>query len=280
MPPKILIVDRNEAFATMLEQMLVEEDRYQVRVARSGSAALAIMRQEDLDLTIIDMDLDPDDIGYRDLILDARQHEPTMRMMLIPLMGGGVPPEAEQLDIQGVLSKPFFADDLLPSIKTALAAKVKSLSVRNVPLNETQPSSIQAVPPPRPARPAPQAPADLLNTLSELAHETNAEAILLLSLAGGEARVMANASSLDDARLGTLTDLSMAIVQASRKTNQVWGKPNEPFKHYMFESDSLRFYMMALPGDRLLTIVTPITTALGTIRHNLRRTARNLSAMT
>jgi predicted regulator of Ras-like GTPase activity (Roadblock/LC7/MglB family) len=213
------------------------------------------------------------------LILDARQLESTMRLMLIPLMGGGVPPEAEQLDIQGILSKPFFADDLLPSIKGALAAKVKPPSVRIAPLNETMPSSIQQVPPPPSAMPAPQAPADLRNTLSELAHETNAEATLLLFTAGGEARVMASMGSLDDARLETLTDLSTAIVRATQKTNQVWGQLDETFIHYMFESESLRFYIMVLPGDRLLILVTPITTALGTLRHNLRRAARHLSAM-
>jgi predicted regulator of Ras-like GTPase activity (Roadblock/LC7/MglB family) len=45
----------------------------------------------------------------------------------------------------------------------------------------------------------------------------------------------------------------------------------------MFESDSLKLYMMVLRDDQLLLVVTPHTTRLGTIRHNLRRAARALT---
>ena len=84
MSHRILVVDRNEAFATMLERMLELDGGYEVRVARTGSDALDHLRQTDFDLTIVDMDLDEADMGYRDLILSVRQSEPTMRLMLIP----------------------------------------------------------------------------------------------------------------------------------------------------------------------------------------------------
>ena len=47
----------------------------------------------------------------------------------------------------------------------------------------------------------------------------------------------------------------------------------------MFESDRSRLYIMTLPGDLALVIVTPINTPLGTIRHNLRRASRHLARL-
>ena len=120
MAPRILVVDRNEAFATMLKEMLEDDGDYDVSVARRGSDALSLLHDESFALTIIDMDLDPDDLDYRDLIPRLREVRPAMRLMLIPLAGKSLPAEIQRSDIQGILSKPFFADDLLPSIENAL----------------------------------------------------------------------------------------------------------------------------------------------------------------
>jgi CheY-like chemotaxis protein len=265
MSHKILVVDRNQAFATMLEQMLEMDGGYEVQVARTGSDALALLRQTDFDLTIVDMDLDVEDMGYRDLILSVRQFEPTMRLMLIPLMGDDLPPEALQMDVQGVLSKPFFADNLLPDIRAALAKRVNSRS--------PQPAA------PPPTLPPTQQPSqDVQATLSELAREINADAVLLLSAAAGEARVLAHVSTLAGPRIETLAALGIATVRAAQETAQFLGQPDRLFEHNMFESDSLRLYMMVLGDDELLLVVTPSSTRLGTIRHNLRRAARVLTS--
>ena len=100
MAPSILVVDRNEAFATMLKQMLETDGGYEVRVAQRGSDALALLHEENFALTIIDMDLDPDDLDYEGLIPRVRGVQPSMRLMLIPLMGESLPPEVAQSDIQ------------------------------------------------------------------------------------------------------------------------------------------------------------------------------------
>jgi predicted regulator of Ras-like GTPase activity (Roadblock/LC7/MglB family) len=47
----------------------------------------------------------------------------------------------------------------------------------------------------------------------------------------------------------------------------------------MFETESLRLYAMSVPGEMLLTVVAPTSTPLGTIRHNLRRAARELTEL-
>lgn len=263
MARKILLVDRNEAFSTMLEQMLEMDGGYEVQVVRTGSDALNMLRQKRFDLTIIDMDLDVDDMGYHELIRQVRQVEPTMRLMLIPLMGSELPREVRQLSIQGTLSKPFFADDLLPSIKDALVQQVS-------------PSTRQPIEPPSPARRAEQAPSDIQAILSDLARETNAEAVLLHSTAYTAPRIIAHVSSLAEAKLETLAELSLATFRTAQETARFLGQPDDSFKHNMFEGESSRLYMMVLPKNLLLTVVTPVRTSLGTIRHNLRRASRDL----
>lgn len=263
MSHRILVVDRNEAFATMLERMLELDGGYEVQVARAGNDALDYLRQTDFDLTIVDMDLDAEDMDYRDLILSVRQAEPAMRLMLIPLMGSELPPEALQMDIQGVLSKPFFADNLLPDIQAALS---KQVTLR----------SPQPVEPPSPV-PAQQRMPEVQPTLSELARELNAHAAMLLATAAEDVQVLAHVSTLDSAKIDTLADLGMVIVRSAQATAQFLGQPDGPFEHHMFESDSLKLYMMVLRDDQLLLVVTPHTTRLGTIRHNLRRAARALT---
>ena len=263
MDSKILVVDRNAAFATMLKEMLETDGGYDVSVVPKGSDALALLQDDSFALTIIDMDLDPDDLDYRHLIPRVREAQPSIRLMLIPLLGESLPSEMLQLDIQGVLSKPFFADDLLPSIQEALSKQVNPA----IPL-----------PAPKPA-PAPQAPDEMEAVLRELSRETFAEAVLLVSLRQGDEQLITQASSLDSTKTAELADLSIAAVRAAQATARVLGEPDRPFEHHMFETDSLRLYAMYVPEDMLLVVVTPTSTPVGMIRHNLRRTARSLAQL-
>lgn len=263
MTSRILVVDRNEAFATMLEQMLEEEGDYRVQTVHTGSDALSVLRQTNFDLTIIDMDLDRSDMDYRQLVPKIRHLEPNMRVMLIPMMGEELPPQAHQLNIQGALSKPFFADDLLPNIRDTLTKPISPLNFR-------------VTIPPSPPQQTRKTSSDIQTILAELARETHAETVLLLSTMARETRVTAYVSNLDGPTLETLADMSIATVRAAQDTAQILGQPDMPFTHNMFESNMLRFYIMALPENMLLVIVTPTSTPLGTIRHNLRRAARAL----
>lgn len=263
---KILVVDPNEAFATMLQDMLETEGGYQVEVAHRGSDALARLQDGGFDLTIVDMDLDPADMGYHDLILNVRQARPTMRVMLIPLMGEELPPEAHRLDIQGALSKPFFADDLLPGIREALSKEVRA----------RPPEDSGAGPRPQPSAGDARQVQDLL---AELVRETQADAVWLLSIGSGAERIVAHASTMGEERAQTLTGLVVAAVQAAQAVARFLGQPDEPFEHNMFENDISRLYIMTLPRNLALVIVTPIHTPLGTIRHNLRRTWRYLDRL-
>jgi CheY-like chemotaxis protein len=266
MAARILVVDRNEAFSMMLQEMLETDGGYQVETTHRGSEALDRLRQTDYDLTIVDVDLDPADIGYRELIQAIRQIRATMRVMLIPLMGEDLPVEARRFDIQGTLSKPFFADDLLPNIQDALFRQVKPLPPPPPPPTHASTAPRKAVEPI----------SGVQSILSDLARETQADAVLLISSFAGETSVVAHISTLGDTQLETLAGLSLDTIRAARATACFLGQPDEPFEHNMFESETLRLYIMALSGNYYLLLVTPVSTPLGTIRHNLRRARRDL----
>ncbi|MGD8623663.1 MAG: response regulator [Anaerolineae bacterium] len=270
MAVRILVIDRNEAFATMLKEMLESEGGYQVEITDSGRHALHLLRQESFDLTIMDTDLDAADMTYSDLVRGVRRLHPAMRIVLIPLMGQQLPPDAHRLAIQGTLSKPFFADDLLPGIESALKQQVGSM-----------PATSWKSPPEAPAAPdaeapSPQASKDPQAILSELARETQAQVTCLLSTAGGQSRIIAQTGSLDRASVETLASLSTATVGAARAMARFLDQADAPYEHNMFENDESRLYIMALPKNLLLVIVAPLRTPLGTIRHNLRRAGRHL----
>jgi predicted regulator of Ras-like GTPase activity (Roadblock/LC7/MglB family) len=130
-----------------------------------------------------------------------------------------------------------------------------------------------------PDRSAPvgQAPPEAQAALNELARETAADCVLLLS--GESGRILAQASTLRQDTVKPLASLCTATVQAAQAIARLLGQPDEPFEHNMFENRSLRLYIMALPQNLLLVIVAPVRTPLGTIRHNSRRAARDLAGL-
>jgi CheY-like chemotaxis protein/predicted regulator of Ras-like GTPase activity (Roadblock/LC7/MglB family) len=275
MTSKILVVDQNEAFATMLREMLERDGGYQVEVTDSGSHALELIRQGEFDLTIVDMELDAEDMDYRELIDEVREVRSTMRLMLIPLMGEDLPQEARELDVQGILTKPFFADDLLPKIQQVLAKQVGRPAV--------QPPPSPVPTPDRPESRSPVQPAgDVQGLLSELVHETNASTVLLLSTEAGSEGVVAHVSAFDDGALDDFSRLTLDAIGAAQAAGHFLGEPDQPFEHSIFEGESDRLYIMALSERLSLVVVTPVGIPLGVIRHNLRRARRELdmSALT
>lgn len=271
MAPRILVVDRNEAFATMLKEMLELDGGYEVDMVHAGSEALKRLPRASYDLTIIDMDLDAKDMGSRALVEKVRGLDPRMRLVLIPLMGADLSPESRALDIQGTLSKPFFVDDLLPKIQEALTKKVGAPVVSK---SEGRPISPAQAP-----LPIKEGASDVQSVLVDLVRETSADAVFLLSKEPGQERIVAHTSSLDKKRLEPLAYMIFAAVQSAQAIAHYLGQPDQPFEHNMFENKSLRLYIMALPKNLQLVIVTPLSTPLGTIRHNLRRAVRQLGAL-
>jgi CheY-like chemotaxis protein len=272
MAPKILVVDSNEAFATMLKEMLEAEGGYSVDVAQSERKALGLLPRAEYDLTIVDMGLDAGGDAYLDLVQKVRQGWPTMRLVLIPLMGKDLPPEARRLDIQGTLTKPFFVDDLLPNIQEALTKKVPSASP---PKPAPQPSAPALAAPPAP-RPAERPAAGSGSPLADLVRETGADVALLISIAAGQEGLVSYAGTMAQPGTEELATLIIAEARAGQAAGRFLRQPDAPFEHTMLESGTIRLYVLALPGNRLLAVVTPVSTPLGMVRQNLRRAGRDL----
>jgi len=269
---KILVVDGNAAFATMLQEMLETEGGYHVGVAPGGSSALAALERDRFDLTIVDMDLDPEEMDYRELFRRIREVLPDMRLVLIPLMGQDVPPEAHELNIQGTLSKPFFADDLLPRIQTALSAPLAAVP-------RAAPAPVPRATAPRTASRPDAPPASRVQALLlELARETRADLVAVLSVQGG-GRVVAQVGNPGRATGDALAEQCLAALLAAQRLGCLLGQPDAPFEHNMFESASFRLYILSLPGSLCLFLAAPLDAPLGAVRHNLRRAGRELAGI-
>ncbi|MFN2108281.1 MAG: response regulator [Anaerolineae bacterium] len=151
----ILVVDPNEPFAVLLSEELKREG-YTVDMCLRGADALMLARRKHLDLAILDMALaDPDAI---ELAQALRETDPSMRLMLIPLMGETLSPRASTITVQGVLPKPFFLPELPGLIQTALGvSKDGGASV----VSAGTPSSGASAPAPSTAPPEPSPDANI-----------------------------------------------------------------------------------------------------------------------
>ncbi len=280
MASKILVVDSNEAFATMLKEILEAEGGYSVDVAHSERKALGLLPGADYALTIVDMGLDPGGDAYLDLVHKVRQGWPAMRLVLIPLMGEDLPPEARRLDIQGTLTKPFFVDDLLPSIQEALAKKVRPVGAplpsTPAPTGSPLPAASAPVRPPTP-RPADRPVTGSGSGLAGLVRETGADVALLISTAAGKEGLVSYVGTVNKSGAEELARLIVAAARAAQAAGRFLRQPDAPFEHSMFESGAIRLYVLALAGERLLAVVTPVSTPLGMVRQNLRRAGRELA---
>ncbi|HUN21774.1 MAG TPA: IS200/IS605 family transposase [Anaerolineales bacterium] len=119
----VLIIDTDEAFATMVQQVLSEGMTFLAATATSGKGALRLAAHRAFDLVIIDTTLA--DIPLADLVTGLRVHNPNTRIMLIPSFGIDFGKLAAKLDIQGILPKPFFIPELEPMLKDALERQVR-----------------------------------------------------------------------------------------------------------------------------------------------------------
>jgi CheY-like chemotaxis protein len=119
--PRILVADPDPGFGLMLAQMLELNCEYVADYVSSGGQALRLAREKLPQLVIIDAALV--DMTPLALIKALRQVSPDVRILVIPLISS-LPVEYEELNLQGTLPKPFFADDLGGCIAQALAGVV------------------------------------------------------------------------------------------------------------------------------------------------------------
>jgi len=118
----ILIVDNNQAFATILKEGIESGGDYDATIVTSAVEARNVANQGDLALAIVDMGLQDEDPV--ELLKTMRERWNNLRLMCIP--AGQLPDQVHALGIQGVLPKPFFLPEIPAQIAKALSRPLQA----------------------------------------------------------------------------------------------------------------------------------------------------------
>jgi len=119
--PRILAVDDEPNILLSLEYIL-EQEGYDVHVARDGDEALELAERVRPDLILLDVAMPRKD-GY-EVCRVLRQHEDLASTKVVMLTAKGQPLERKkglEVGADVYVTKPFSADDLLDKIRKVLA---------------------------------------------------------------------------------------------------------------------------------------------------------------
>ena len=263
---QILIVDSNEAFATMLQEGLEQDGEYRATVATSGNEASQALAAAEFDLAIVDMGLtDPDGAAVARAL---RQQRADLRLMLIPLFGEELPSELAGLDVQGVLPKPFFLPELPGRIAGALARSVGGAPrvAEAVAVGPVAPSD-------RPVGPRERVP-EIVQVMTTLSQEINAEGVILTH---GE-ELIARTGRLSAEDVEALAQAVAESWRTSARVAQILGQEQSRFEQSV-EGGEHTFYSLAVTGDIILSAALRVSVPLGMIRHRAKETAEALRAL-
>lgn len=116
----LLVEDDKDALVSIVK--LLERNNYKVKTADNAVAALKFLREEKIDLAIIDLML-PDMNGLE--LCGIIRHDKRLQDMPIVISTGAGDQYTEQminkeLGISGFLKKPYTVEDLLLTIKNVL----------------------------------------------------------------------------------------------------------------------------------------------------------------
>jgi two-component system, OmpR family, KDP operon response regulator KdpE len=299
--PNILVIDSDEGFGTMLKEGLQYSGQYRAKCVHTGSQALETVIEEPFDLVIIDMGLT--DMSPITLVQAIREAKSGMKVMMIPLIGQDLPAQIKTLNINGVLTKPFFVGDLPDLINQALGRRISTPTpppptrsapnltpappIRNIepqktPVVEEKPTLIieadasmlafVAVPQ-ETIRFLRANEGEILRLLDDLNIEVRAEAILLI--AGGE--LIAQAGMLSREQCQDLTMLVAQSSQAAAQAARFLGEKAGRFLQSLHEGEEYRLYTLTLSEGILLSLALNSNVPLGMIRHQSRQVAEQLS---
>lgn len=251
---RVLVVDANEAFATLLQREL-EGMKMRADVAANGQEALQATATTNYAMAIVDMGLP--DVSSAQLVRALRKEHPDLRLMVIPLEGDGAPSELADVSIQGTLPKPFFLPELPERIRQALARPL------------TTPAVAEEAP-----APAGEAIPTVIPLMSRLAQEVGAEAVLLIR--GGE--LVAHTGRMSENGVSALTSPIADAWQVSTRVAQILGKEQLHFEQSI-EGTEYLLYSLAITEDLILSVVAAGKVPLGMIRHRAKETAEEIRRM-
>ncbi|MBL7064924.1 MAG: response regulator [Anaerolineae bacterium] len=269
---RILIVDSNEAFATMLQESLEQGGEYGATVTTSGDEALQELGTSEFDLVIIDMGLtDPDGATIARML---RQQRANLRLMLIPLVGEELPPELADLDVQGVLPKPFFLPELPGRIADALARPMVGTSDTAEGVEPDTASGRLAVSSAERIDVPPEYIPEIVQEMTVLSQEINAEAIILTC----ERKLIAHTGRLSAEEAGELAQAVAESWHTSARVAQILGQEQLRFEQSVDGGEHM-FYSLAIAEGIILSAALRASVPLGIIRHRAKETAEALRTL-
>ena len=287
----VLVVDPNVAFATLLTEELSRQG-YDVTQCADGAEALNAARAYTPELALLDMALEePDAI---DLARQLREINPSLHLMLIPLIGEDLDPSTTAISVQGVLPKPFFLPELPERIEAALRAPVKTDSAPSartepapVSSPEPEPEAVETVkiaaPPPiqettHKGGISPQSfrrcRRDAIRAMEELAREVGADAVLLS--VGDELITWTGQVTQTDAEA-----IAVAVLHGwntAQEVARILGREQSHFEQSISGGDYM-LYALSVKADALLSVAIRGTAPLGLLRHRTRGAAEEIAEM-
>jgi CheY-like chemotaxis protein len=263
----VLIADPNTAFATVVGEALKRMGGYSFRLAASGPEAEQLCAQLRPDLAVIDVDLP--ECQPADLIGRLRSLVPGLPIILIPYSQDDVPSD---LDIQGILTKPFFLPDLPELINSILGPlpepEPQPDRVMAVPLSATRPRRIRETPPAKPIVITEKNRALVEGHVAALGHAVRDEPVLLTL---GK-KVITIAPHLSKTAASALAEV---VVRAWDGRD---ASPGSEVVRFEGDSESTRYmlYSYVVTGELMLSLALRVRIPLPTLRKLVHEAAAQL----
>jgi DNA-binding response OmpR family regulator len=261
---QVLIVDSDEAFATILKEGIEMGGEYRASIVTTAADARNTAARGRLAMAIVDMGLE--DADPIELLQNLRERDPEIRLMVIPL--DKVPDEVVGLGIQGTLTKPFFLPDIPAQIDGALSRPVGILAT------EPEPSEIVIETPVEVIHLANES-QRLTSQLRFLSRELNADAVLLTY----GAELLAYAGNFNRADAERLAQVVSESWLASARVAAALGREQVRFEQSLHEGEDYLLYSVAATADIVLSVALRADRPLGMIRYNTKQTAQELESI-
>ncbi len=140
---RVLIVDPDIAFTVPIKRALEQSGDYVVNVFANGRAAVEAVQQAAHDVAILDFALD--DMDLPGLIHELRAVQAGLFILASPRTSEQIM-QLPLLDVQGSITKPYFARQLIPVIREAVAAKARLIKKEQERRAESEAGDGQATP--------------------------------------------------------------------------------------------------------------------------------------
>jgi len=255
----ILVVDANETFATMLTQCLEEMENTEADRVASGDEALQAVAAADYDLAIVDLGLP--DVEPPTLVRSLHRERPALRLIVIPVEGEEPPAELADVDLHGVLTKPFFLPELPSRIEAALSS-----SGGEEPAGEKRSAERSST--------VEGQTSQVVRLMSRLAQEVGAQAVLLIQ----NEELIAQAGRLDEGEVTALASVVCESWHTSARVAEILGKEQLRFEQSI-EGEEHVLYSLALAERLILSVVVEGGVPLGMIRHRAKETAEEIRGL-